>query len=178
MKTETTFILNAMRIISWVVFIGLCVKASTVLIVYLTDEFSGQESASSVAKSMNSSRVLINNPRYFTATSISIIILYFLKAFMMYQVLQIFLKIDLNNPFSRKLYEIISRLSGLALTIGLTNIMLKRFALWMTKRGETHNLFSFLDSADEFIFFAGILFVLSLVFKRGIEMQTENELTI
>ena len=112
---------------------------------------------------MNSSRVLINNPRYFTATSISIIILYFLKAFMMYQVLQIFLKIDLNNPFSRKLYEIISRLSGLALTIGLTNIMLKRFALWMTKRGETHNLFSFLDSADEFIFFAGILFVLSLV---------------
>ena len=32
--------------------------------------------------------------------------------------------------------------------------------------------------AGEFIFLAGMIYVLSELFKRGAEMQTENELTV
>jgi hypothetical protein len=39
-------------------------------------------------------------------------------------------------------------------------------------------LFEHINSGDTFIFFAGILFFISILFKKGIELQTENDLTI
>lgn len=178
MKTRTTLILNAMKIISWVVFIALCVKTGTLFTVYITGEFVSPEAYAEAAHTMNTARILIHNPIYFTTTSIGVIVIYALKTFMMYQVLQIFLKINLDNPFNHSLATIISKLSGITLAIGLLTLALVRFSTWMDLRGESHNLWTFLDGGDEFVFFAGILFILSLVFKKGIEMQTENELTI
>ncbi len=178
MKTRTTLILNAMKIISWVVFIALCVKTSTLLIVYVTGEFADSVAYAEAADTMNTSRILIQNPVYFTATSIGVILIYALKTFMMYQVLQIFLKINLENPFNHTLATIISRLSGITLAIGLLTMVLVRFSTWLNLRGESHNLRIFLDKGDEFIFFAGIIFIISLIFKRGMELQTESELTI
>lgn len=178
MKTKTQVILVAMKIIVWVVFIALCVKTSTLLIVYIFGEFISPETYAEAANTMNTSRILIHNPIYFTATSIGVIIIYALKTFMMYQVLQIFLKIDLSNPFNHALATIISKLSGITLAIGLLTLALQRFSTWLDLREEPHNLRIFLDGGDEFVFFAGILFTLSLVFKRGMELQAESELTI
>ncbi len=32
--------------------------------------------------------------------------------------------------------------------------------------------------SSEFLFMAGIIFIIALIFKRGVEIQSENELTI
>jgi len=46
---------------------------------------------------------------------------------------------------------------------------------WMMKlTGET---FGTLDSGG-FIFMAGLVFIISQVFKRGVEIQAENDLTV
>ena len=34
------------------------------------------------------------------------------------------------------------------------------------------------STGDEYIFMAGILYIVSQIFKRGIEMQEENQLTV
>ncbi|GLU53977.1 hypothetical protein Dfri01_34380 [Dyadobacter frigoris] len=33
-------------------------------------------------------------------------------------------------------------------------------------------------AAEEFIFMAGLVFIISRVFKRGVEIQSENDLTV
>jgi hypothetical protein len=48
-------------------------------------------------------------------------------------------------------------------------------AEWLSKRiaGLQENLIS-----GEFILLAGVVFVFSQIFKKGVEIQSENELTI
>jgi hypothetical protein len=47
------------------------------------------------------------------------------------------------------------------------------------KRGvELRGLHRYLGGTGEFLFLAGIVFVIAQIFKRGIEIQTENELTV
>jgi hypothetical protein len=34
------------------------------------------------------------------------------------------------------------------------------------------------ENAGEFLFMAGLVFIISPIFKRGVELQSENELTV
>jgi len=107
------------------------------------------------------------------------IILSFLKAFLFYLVVKIFLKINLVNPFSEDVSLLISRIGYIALTIGILTIIANKYCDWLTKKGVTfRDLQSVLGGAGEFLLLGAIIFIIAQVFKRGIEIQTENALTV
>jgi hypothetical protein len=97
---------------------------------------------------------------------------------MMYCVIKVLSNINLENPFSQPVFNLVSKLSGLALVIGIAIIVTKNQTKWMAKTMDMGNYHGFFGGGDEFVFFAGILFIISLVFKRGMELQNESELTI
>jgi len=54
-----------------------------------------------------------------------------------------------------------------------------KYCDWLTKKGVTFpDLQPVLSGAGEFLLLGAIIFIIAQVFKRGIEIQTENELTV
>jgi hypothetical protein len=94
-------------------------------------------------------------------------------------VVRIFLRINLVNPFSTDVSILISRIGYLALGIGVLTIIANKYCDWLSKKGVAFpDLQSVLGGAGEFLLLGAIIFIISQLFKRGIEIQTENELTV
>ena len=71
-------------------------------------------------------------------------------------------------------------LSYLALGIGLFSLYGFKYTVWLTSQGvKLADLQALrIAGADVWLFMAIILFVIVQIIKRGIEIQTENDLTI
>lgn len=119
---------------------------------------------------------------YFMVVAIIMCIVAILKAIMFYLIIKLFLnkKLDFYKPFSVELRRFITKLSYLALGIGLFSISGENYSELFSKQGiQAANLQLLnLEGADVWLFMAVILFIISHVVKKGIEIQTENELTI
>ncbi|MGB6269286.1 MAG: DUF2975 domain-containing protein [Olleya sp.] len=173
MKTKQ--ILDIMKIVSWIIFIGLCIKAGALIISFFVSLLVNPEAASNLYLGLNLSEIYNSNKTYYIITVLYIISIAALKAYLFYWVIKIFLKINLEQPFSLAVGRLINTISYIALSIGLTNLFANAYAEWLVNKGINYRL---TFESSEFLFLAGILFVIGLLFKRGIEMQQENELTI
>ena len=98
-----------------------------------------------------------------------------LKAYIFYLVLKIFDKIDLEQPFTRKISDLISKISYYLFVIGILGVLAKTYSQWIFKKGI---LFDIDWGSEGFLFIAGVFFIVSYIFKRGIELQEEHNLTI
>ena len=67
------------------------------------------------------------------------------------------------------------RISIVALEIGILAIISNAYAKWLMKSGVE---VIYESNSTEFLFLAGIVFVIAQIFKRGLEIQNENELTV
>ena len=85
------------------------------------------------------------------------------------------MKFDLNYPFNEKTASLITQMSHYALGIGVVAIIAESYADRIMRQGIDLQI----DwGAEQFLFFAGIIYIIALVFKKGVEIQNENELTI
>ena len=84
------------------------------------------------------------------------------------------------QPFSREVRDFIIRVSYLAFGTGLFTVWGVKYTEWLIAKGVKmpDMLHLRLGGVDVWLFMGVILFVIAHIFKRGIEIQTENELTI
>ena len=82
---------------------------------------------------------------------------------------------DVRHPFTEAVSEQLSKISYVAVSAGLLAYIAQGHTKWLTKSGMD---LSENWGSGEFLFLAGIIFIIAQIFKRGIELQTENELTI
>lgn len=174
-EMKTHQILEILKVVAWILFIGLCINTGAMLISFLISLFVNPEGAKNLYLGMNMSELLAYGKWHYITMASLIVILSGLKAYLLFQVIKIVSKINLSHPFSPYIAGLISKMSGIALQIGITAFIAITYAKWLMKKG-VH--FTFEGGEVEFLFLAGILFVIAIVFKRGIELQSENELTI
>jgi hypothetical protein len=112
---------------------------------------------------------------HYIATTVSFIIFTCMKATIAYQVVGVFQGFSLEKPFSQHLTQRFMRISYLAIATGLTAVVMQEYTRWLGKRGAVVQL----DwGASEILFFAGVIYLLALVFRKGTELQSENDLTV
>jgi hypothetical protein len=172
---KTNQILQILKVASWIMFIGLCIKTGAMIISFFVSLFVNPEGAKDLYMGMNLSEILAFDLWHYIVLGSLIIILSGLKAYLFFKVVKIISKINIINPFSQEIARLISDLSVIALQIGITAFISNSYAKWLMKK-EIH--FAYDGGGIEFLFLAGILFVIAVIFKRGIEIQNENELTI
>src|SRR4051812_26391204 len=113
---------------------------------------------------------------YFSAMCLTIAVSA-LKALIWYVVLELLSKLKLQTPFSMEVEKKLERIAYLLLGVWIvSSIFWKIYIYYLSKstgiRLQTNN------SGDEYLFMAGIIYIISQVFKRGIEIQEENQLTV
>jgi hypothetical protein len=100
-----------------------------------------------------------------------------LKALIWYVVFDLLSKIKLQTPFSMEVEKKLERIAYLLLGVWIvSNIFWKIYSYYLSK--STGIQLPTNNSGDEYLFMAGIIYIISQVFKRGIEIQEENDLTV
>jgi hypothetical protein len=99
------------------------------------------------------------------------------KVLIWYVVFGLLSRLKLQTPFSM---EVEKKLEGIAyLLLGVwivSNIFWKIYIDYLFK--ATGIQLPVNNNADEYLFMAGIIYIISQIFKRGIEIQEENDLTV
>jgi hypothetical protein len=89
-------------------------------------------------------------------------------------------KLSLSQPFSKYLVKFISLMAWLALGTGLFSAWGAEYVNWLESKNIAmpgiHELR--LGGADVWLFMGVVLLVIAQLFKRGVEIQSENELTV
>jgi hypothetical protein len=171
---KTIKILKILEVFVWIAFIEMCIEPGIILTSFIVSLFNPGASAD-LYLGMDFSELYHFNVSHYISMISLIIFIYAGKAFLVFQLLKILDKVNISNPFTDLVGRRISKMSTISLWIGILSILSKGYYKWLLKQDlQLHLDFA----AKEFLILAGILFVLSQVFKRGIELQSENELTI
>lgn len=182
MKTKNDKILLWLQILSWVIFISLCIQAGgfifNTLFVLLINPIGSRKFWTGI----NLSNLWAYNQFYFYFLTVLMIAVSLLKANLFYIIVKIFhdKKLDLNNPFKKSLGQYFFKISNLAFGIGFLSYLGVRFGKWLFQNGieisSPENLQ--LGGADVWIMMGVSLFIFAQIFKKGLALQSENELTI
>lgn len=175
----TLEIFRLMKMVSWVVFIGLCIKSGSIILIYILSIFS--VSASYFFLEMNFPDLYKFGFGYFSLMMGFLIVISVLKAWIFYLILKISTDTNIQYPFTQKTARIILHISYVVFTVGILAIAGNIYSMWLAGLGleiPLTDLDHYFGARNEFILLAAVLFVIAQVFKRGVEIQSENELTI
>jgi len=105
-----------------------------------------------------------------------------MRAWLFYLIIKILhdKKLDMSQPFNKDVERFVFRISYLSLFIGICSWLGTKQSAWMVNQGVAMPDAQYLrlGGADVWLFMGVTLFVIAQIFKRGIEIQTENELTV
>ncbi|MFD0939561.1 DUF2975 domain-containing protein [Pedobacter boryungensis] len=179
MTTQSTTILKVLNILSWITFVGLCVKAGMLLCYYIMAMYINPMGAKNLALNLDLSHLHAYDIIDYSILVGCMIAITVLEALLFYCLIQIFLKINMVSPFSETIGQLIKRMSIFSLFVGLLSEVAVGYAgKFIALKLNLPNLTEHIGLGDAFLFFAGILYFISLLFARGIELQQENELII
>jgi len=169
-------------IIAWIIFVGLCIEASAV-IVYLIYTLAYEPPAAGKLYFQEDLSALYHFDRgYFAVETGLMIIVAVMKAVMFYRVVSILhgTRFSMAQPFNKPVRRFILTLSYLALLIGLFSYWGVKYRKWFLAQDVSMPDIEQLGfgGADVWLFMSVVFFVIAHIFKRGIEIQTENDLTI
>lgn len=182
MKLSTQLILKILHVISWIIFVGVCIEAGGFIFNAIFTMLLNPVGAKHFWQQVDLSDLYYHDRGYFIVETSLVSIVAIMKACMFYLIIKILhsKKLDMAKPFSKEVGRFIFRISYLALLIGLFCLAGVKYAAWFVIQGVKMPDIQYLRmaGADVWLFMSVSLYVLAQIFKRGIEIQTENELTV
>ena len=179
MKTKTDRILSIMKFLFWLVFIGLCIKTGAIILSFIISLFSHSETAGDLYLELNLAELYKDHFGHYICLVFLIIILSALKTYIAFLVTKIFIKINFETPFNSIAANLLIKISHVALATGILALIAYSYNFWLIRsKASMLNTVPFVEGSREFLFLAGIIFIIAQIFKKGVAMQTENELTI
>lgn len=179
MKVNSNIILIILNVLTWIGFLGLCVKAGSIIYSFCVSIFYNPIGAKNLYAGLDLSQLMEQSKSEYGILVLCVIAIFILQTVMFFVLLQIFKNINLVSPFHEKIEKLILKLSLLSLGIGILSKLTLGFSSRYTNQGmEFPHLIEHIGLGDAFLLFAGMLFFISVLFKKGIELQNESELTI
>jgi len=174
----TRQVLTILYVISWVIFIGVLVDAGS----FFFNAVYSVAFNPRAADYFQLSPLLQYDRGHFLVQLLLMGIQGVLKAIIFYLIVKILMdkKLDMAQPFNKEMGRFIFSVAYLALATGAFTHWGMKYARWLAQQGvqmpDTQHLR--LGGADVWLFMGVILFIIGHIFKRGIEIQSENELTV
>ena len=172
---KNNFIFKFLTIIAWIIFVGLCIEAGALVVNFIYSLFNPAVLKNLYQKLDLSSMYQRSRSAYFSIYSF-ILLISILKSVLFYYVIQLVTKLDLQRPFSRYASNKITEISYTTLVIGILSYVARQTTKSLDKRGfDINRLNEFWVDSQAFILMAAVLYIIAVIFKRGIELQTEND---
>jgi hypothetical protein len=107
------------------------------------------------------------------------VVLAVLKAYLFFLLVKVFKKLNLVKPFSIEIAKLIEKISYEALSIAIVSFIARQFTKNITQSGfDVGHVNKYWSDPTAFLMMAAIIYVIYQLFKKGIELQNENDLTV
>ena len=178
MSKRNDFIWKAIQTICWFIFAGYCVQTGALLFNYIYSLFR-PVATHNLHLGLDLSELYQKSIAVYSLLSGILIIVSGLKAYVFYLVISLFKILNLVKPFSDAVAQSITRLSYFAFTIGLVSLLAHKLSERLTEAGYPAGVAArYWSDGGAYLMMWAILFVIALIFKKGIELQKENDLTV
>jgi hypothetical protein len=178
MTQKSAYIFKFLQVVAWFIFVGVCIEAGALAVNFVYSLWNPLV-LKNLYNKLDLSAMYEQSQFVFFLMYSFILSISLLKAFLFYDVIKLVGKLDLQKPFSEFVSKQISRVSSLSLTIGLLTVIASQVVKSISQKGFDVNQLNFYwTDGEAFIFMAAILFIIATIFKRGIELQSENDLTV
>ena len=181
-KIGTKQMLKLLYILSWRIFVGVCIEAGAFIFNAFFTLLLNPVGAKHFWQEVDLSNLYYYDRGYFFVETLLMSIVAVMRACIFYLIIKNLSpkKLNISQPFSGEIGHLIFQISYLSLLIGLCCVRGVKYAEWFVKQGVKMPDIQYLrlGGADVWLFMGVILFVIAQIFKRGIEIQTENELTV
>ena len=88
-------------------------------------------------------------------------------------------KMDLSKPFNSFVARQISQISYYTLCIGLLSYIARQLVKNLMHHGFVpDNLNQFWADSQAFILMGAVIYIIATIFKKGVDIQNENDLTV
>jgi Protein of unknown function (DUF2975) len=173
-RTKTETILVVMNVLTWITFVGLMIEAGAILVTYAIG-LANPEMVPKLYKGMDWVNLRQYDVWYYSGIISLKAAILILEAYTAYMVIKVLSSIKMANPFTM---QVAKRLENIAYTLILVWVAILIYngqLKWLAKdvadlQGK--------ELSTDLIVYAGLVFVISQIFKKGVEIQTENELTV
>jgi hypothetical protein len=174
MSQTNNIVFTALKIVSWVIFVGLCIEAGGLIVNFIFSIFR-PEMVKNLYQKLDLSELYKESRRTFFGVYSFILVIAILKAYLFYIVIRLMHKMDLRKPFNTYVAKQITLLSYYTLSIGVLSFIARQsphdgFVL--------DNVNQFWEDSQAFILMGAVIYVIATIFKKGIELQNENDLTV
>src|ERR1700743_3631100 len=180
MEISTKQILKILYVLSWIIFVGVCIEAGGFIFNTIFTLAINSVDAKHFWPGIDFSALYRYDPGHFFAQTFLMIIVAVMRSLMFYLIVKVLhdKKLNLAQPFNSEMGRFIFNLSYLSLAAGLFSWWGVKYADWLITKGVAMPAIQNmrLAGADVWLFMGVVLFVIAQIFKRGIEIQTENEL--
>lgn len=182
MKKQTDYVKMALLGISWLIFVGVSIEAAGFIVNTVITVFYEPPLGYVYWSGLDLSAAYRHHQGQFVTLAATIAIAAVLKAIMFYIIVALLhnKKWSLDRPFQEHAVRSIELIAYLALGIGF-------FSFWGSKvqanfASQGVPVLSLqqlrIGGADVWLFMGVILLVIARIFKRGVDIQLENDLTV
>jgi len=181
-KISTAQILKILYVLSWIIFVGLCIEAGGFIFNAFFTSVINPIDARHFWQQVDLSGLYNYDHGYFFVVTFIMIVVAVMRALLFYLIVKILhdKKLNMAQPFTKETGKFIFNVAYLSLGIGIFSWWGSKYSEWFISKGVKMPDIQYLrlGGADVWLFMSVTLFVIAQIFKRGIEIQTENELTI
>lgn len=178
MSQTNNLVFKGLQIVAWLIFIGLSIEACGLLVNFIFSIYN-PGFVKNLYQKLDLSDMYNRGKWAFFCIYSFILFIAFLKAFLFYTVIKMIHRLDLAKPFNKFVSEQITQISYYAFFIGLFSYIARQTTKTLQHHGfTTDNLNSFWADSQAFILMAAVVYVIATIFKKGVEIQSENELTV
>jgi hypothetical protein len=178
MSKRNYYIWNGIQVVCWLIFIGYCIQSGTLIFNYLFSLFK-PIATHNLHLGLDLSELYLKSKSIYTIIFAVIILISTLKAYLFYTALSLFKTVNLTNPFSENVLIVITKITAITVSIGISSILSHEIGYRLAEKGFNLGVVErYWNDGGGYLAMTAILFVISLIFKKGIELQNENDLTI
>ncbi|MEE1946339.1 hypothetical protein VRU48_14535 [Pedobacter sp. KR3-3] len=174
--------LQVLYVLSWIIFIGVCIEAGAFIWNAVYALAINPAGAKFAVPAIDLSPLYAYDKGYFGVLNFVMCLVAVMRALLFWLIVKILhdKQLDLSEPFNDVVRRFIANMAYLSLFIGAFSYggvqYVERFAKEGVKMPDVEYLR--LGGADVWLFMGVILLVIAYMFKRGIEIQSEHELTV
>lgn len=178
MSKTNNLVFKFLLLVAWVIFVGLSIEAGGLIVNFFFSLFK-PEIVKNLYQKLDLSEVYDTSKMVFFAIYSFILAISILKAWLFYIVIRLMHKINLAKPFEIFVSRQILQISYFTISIGFLSLLAKQFSKNLTDYGfVTDNLNNFWTESQAFILMGAVIYIIATIFKKGVDIQNENDLTV
>ena len=177
MLKGSNLVFKLLHIVAWIIFVGLGIEAGALIVNFIFSIYK-PEFIGNLYQKLDLTDMYHRSEWAFFGIYSFILVISVLKAYLFYVVVMLLYKLNLSNPFSSFVSKQIARMAYYTFAIGLLSYVAREIAKSLKGYGGMEKLDAFWADSQAFILMAAIIYVIAAIFKKGVELQHENDLTV